>query len=439
MAHHFAHLLRSSTSLTPLTPLTPPTHPVLASMHHSNICSYVESFLNAPKNDILYIVMDYADGGDLSGAISRRKKARRPFTESEVMNMFVQICLALKHVHSRKILHRDLKSQNIFLTKKGVVKLGDFGIAKVLDNTGDVARTQIGTPYYLSPEICEDKPYGKKSDVWSLGCVLYEIAALDLPFQARNLPALAHRIMTKEPKALPSSFSAQLRLLASSLLNKKPAIRPSVVAILRSDYVQGHISSLLSHTIKQGTGGMEGDAKPSSADGDNNVGGARGAANADLPPCNFNPKLPPSKIKKQAEEYRRQVKGEQRQQEQRKRSALGNEQNAIRARAAEQYRRNQNQAAAEKANKERIRMEKMEEFRAEQVSPKGKGTCKMQTSKGKGQRAGTVSLGGGLRSLGCEVACHSGSNASQRFQCLLAVPMFEPPYVLNTPFVPNAP
>lgn len=144
---------------------------VLASMHHSNICSYVESFLNPPKNNILYIVMDYADGGDLSGAISRRKKARRPFSEEEVMNMFVQICLALKHVHSRKILHRDLKSQNIFLTKKGVVKLGDFGIAKVLDSTGDVARTQIGTPYYLSPEICEDKPYGKKSDVWSLGCV----------------------------------------------------------------------------------------------------------------------------------------------------------------------------------------------------------------------------------------------------------------------------
>ena len=348
------------------TPHPPPNHIpiVLASMHHSNICSYVESFLNAPRNDILYIVMDYADGGDLSGAVSRRKKARKPFTENEVMNMFVQICLALKHVHSRKILHRDLKSQNIFLTKKGVVKLGDFGIAKVLDNTGDVARTQIGTPYYLSPEICEDKPYGKKSDVWSLGCVLYEIAALDLPFQARNLPALAHRIMTKEPKPLPSTFSSQLRLLATSLLNKKPVVRPSVVAILRSDYVQGHISSLLSHTIKQGTGGMEGDAKPSTA---GNNGGAGIAASANLPPSNFNPKLPPSKIKQQADEYRRQVNQQQHAQ-QRNRSALGNEQNAIRARAAEQYRRNQNQQAAEKANKERIRMEKMEEFRAGQVS-----------------------------------------------------------------------
>jgi len=277
--------------------------------------------------------------------------------------MFVQICLALKHVHSRKILHRDLKSQNIFLTKKGVVKLGDFGIAKVLDNTGDVARTQIGTPYYLSPEICEDKPYGKKSDVWSLGCVLYEIAALDLPFQARNLPALAHRIMTKDPKPLPGTFSTQLRLLTSALLNKKPALRPSVVTILRSDYVQGHISSLLSHTIKQGTGGMEGDAKPASKAGN----GGRGAVvGRELPPSNFNPKLPPSKIQKQADEYRRQQKQHEVNSVARKKSVISSDQNAIRAKAAEQYRRNQNAAAAEIAKKDRFRREKMEEFRVEQ-------------------------------------------------------------------------
>jgi len=105
----------------------------------------------------------------------------------------------------------------------------------VLDSTGDVAKTQIGTPYYLSPEICEDKPYGKKSDIWSLGCVLYEIAALTLPFQARNLPALAHRIMTKSPEPLPAShrYSLQLQRLVSSLLNKKPENRPSIVNILK--------------------------------------------------------------------------------------------------------------------------------------------------------------------------------------------------------------
>jgi NIMA (never in mitosis gene a)-related kinase 1/4/5 len=139
---------------------------VLKQMHHSNIAMYVESFV---ENSKLYIVMEYADGGDLSAAIQRKKKSNESWNEDEVMRIFVQICLALKHVHDRNIIHRDLKSQNIFLTSKGIVKLGDFGIAKVLDSTGGQARTQIGTPYYLSPEICDNTLYDTSSDIWSLG------------------------------------------------------------------------------------------------------------------------------------------------------------------------------------------------------------------------------------------------------------------------------
>eukprot|EP01035_Chromulina_nebulosa_P006185 gene6185-8366_t len=129
---------------------------VLHQMAHSNITMYIESFV---ENSKLYIVMEHADGGDLSSAIQKRRTESKHYAEDEVMRIFVQICLALKHVHSANILHRDLKSQNIFLTLTGIVKLGDFGIAKVLDTTDDQARTQIGTPYYLSPEICESKPY----------------------------------------------------------------------------------------------------------------------------------------------------------------------------------------------------------------------------------------------------------------------------------------
>jgi len=128
---------------------------VLHQMNHSNIVLYIESFV---ENSKLYIVMELADGGDLSAAIAKRKEAKVFFTEEEVMRIFVQICLALKHVHEHNILHRDLKSQNIFLTSQGVVKLGDFGIAKVLEASCEQAQTQIGTPYYLSPEICESKP-----------------------------------------------------------------------------------------------------------------------------------------------------------------------------------------------------------------------------------------------------------------------------------------
>lgn len=119
--------------------------------------------------------MEHADGGDLQTKIKKVKEENSYLTEDQVLNYFTQICLAIKHLHDRKILHRDLKSQNIFLTKSGIVKLGDFGIAKVLSHTKENVQTIVGTPYYLSPEIVENKPYNYKSDIWSLGILLYEM------------------------------------------------------------------------------------------------------------------------------------------------------------------------------------------------------------------------------------------------------------------------
>lgn len=95
------------------------------------------------------------------------------FPEHQIVMWLVQMALAMNYVHDKKILHRDLKTQNIFLTSKGDIKIGDFGIARVLQHTYDCANTAIGTPYYLSPEICQEKPYNQKSDIWSLGCIFY--------------------------------------------------------------------------------------------------------------------------------------------------------------------------------------------------------------------------------------------------------------------------
>ena len=128
----------------------------------------------------LCIVMDYADGGDLQSKIKQQRG--RLFQEREIIDIFVQIALALKHVHDRKVLHRDLKGQNIFLTRTGMIKLGDFGIARVLKHTVEKARTMVGTPYYLSPEMCEQKPYNQKTDIWAMGCLIYELCTGKHPF-----------------------------------------------------------------------------------------------------------------------------------------------------------------------------------------------------------------------------------------------------------------
>lgn len=145
---------------------------------HPNIVTFHRSFQD---NHHLVMVMDYCDGGDLYGAIQKqynynRKRGLKPTSsdyrfipEAQIWDWFMQICLAVRYLHERHVLHRDLKSQNIFLTANRHVKVGDFGISKVLNGAVDMTRTCIGTPFYLSPEICENKPYDTKTDIWSLG------------------------------------------------------------------------------------------------------------------------------------------------------------------------------------------------------------------------------------------------------------------------------
>ncbi|KAM5234746.1 serine/threonine-protein kinase Nek1 isoform 3-T3 [Hipposideros larvatus] len=214
---------------------------VLANMKHPNIVQYKESF---EENGALYIVMDYCEGGDLFKRINAQKGTL--FQEDQILDWFVQICLALKHVHDRKILHRDIKSQNIFLTKDGTVQLGDFGIARVLNSTVELARTCIGTPYYLSPEICENKPYNNKSDIWALGCVLYEMCTLKHAFEAGNMKNLVLKIISGSCPPVSLHYSYDLRNLLSQLFKRNPMDRPSVNSILEKGFIAKRIEKFLS-------------------------------------------------------------------------------------------------------------------------------------------------------------------------------------------------
>ena len=217
---------------------------ILETFEHPNIIHFREFYFD--KN-FVYIVMDYADGGDLSIKIKQQREKNTFFQEDLILNWFTQICLAIKHIHDRKILHRDIKSQNIFLTKEGLVKLGDFGIAKCLDTTLDKAKTLIGTPYYLSPEIINDQPYDFSSDIWALGVLLYEMCDLKMPFEGKNLPQLYMKIANGSfPPLNNKNLSKDLKNLVNCLLNVDCKMRPNIHEILKKNIIHCRIKNFLS-------------------------------------------------------------------------------------------------------------------------------------------------------------------------------------------------
>lgn len=220
---------------------------ILEQLDHPNIVKFKEVYKT--RRGKLCIVMEYADGGDMATKVRGQRGV--PLDEGTVLDYFVQICLALKHVHDRKILHRDLKSQNIFLMKNGRVKLGDFGIAKVLSTTRDNAQTMVGTPYYLSPEIVQTQPYSFKSDIWSLGVLLYEMCMLRPPFEAQSIHGLAVKIVKAEYQQLPSRFSQELRALLRRLLGRTPEERPTIHEVLFTPIIQRRIVTFLTDSMRK--------------------------------------------------------------------------------------------------------------------------------------------------------------------------------------------
>jgi len=212
---------------------------VLKKLQHPNIISFQEVFMT--RKGRLCIVMDYADGGDLHTALHKQRGELLP--EATITEWFVQVCLALLHVHDRKVLHRDLKTQNVFLMASGQIKLGDFGIARVLETMQGYAKTMVGTPYYLSPEIIQERPYAYKSDVWSCGVVLYEMATLKHPFDADSLVILAGKIVRDEIPEPDESYSGDLRALIHKMLSKDEHRRPSIRQVLQRKFLVPHMTT----------------------------------------------------------------------------------------------------------------------------------------------------------------------------------------------------
>ena len=203
---------------------------LLSSIKSNYVVKYYDSFI---ENHNLNIIMEYCDGGDLFQYIEKNKKKKIKLKEKVVWQIFIQMILGLYSIHKKKILHRDLKSQNIFLTKNLDIKIGDLGVSKKLIKT-NFAKTFIGTPYYLSPEICMEKPYNDKSDIWAIGCILYELCTFNYPFNAKSQGALLLKILNNEPDKIDNNFySKDLQNMINLLLNKNYEIRPGCADILK--------------------------------------------------------------------------------------------------------------------------------------------------------------------------------------------------------------
>jgi len=211
---------------------------ILASVKNKNVISYKEAFFDE-KDSSLGIVMEYADNGDLFQLITERKKTKNYFTEQEVWKIFIQLLNGLKALHDFKILHRDIKSANVFLFKGGVCKLGDLNVSKVARK--GLGYTQTGTPYYASPEVWEEKPYDSKSDVWSLGCVMYEMITLRPPFQAKSMEELYKKVMRGNYPRIPSKYSEDLSDAIKLMIQVEAGARPSCEELLKMPMITKRI------------------------------------------------------------------------------------------------------------------------------------------------------------------------------------------------------
>jgi NIMA (never in mitosis gene a)-related kinase len=211
---------------------------ILASIKSDHIITYKEAFIEE-KEKILCLVTEFANKGDLFQKITYFKQMQKSFEEKDIWNIFIQILQGLKCLHDHNILHRDLKSANIFLFNNNLAKIGDLNVSKVTKN--GIGHTQTGTPYYASPEVWNDESYTNKSDIWSLGCVLYEMICLTPPFKAESMDGLYHKIIKGKYNKIPEKYSKELNEILKLLFNVNPKERPSCDELLKNSIIKNKI------------------------------------------------------------------------------------------------------------------------------------------------------------------------------------------------------
>ncbi|CAD8100868.1 unnamed protein product [Paramecium sonneborni] len=214
---------------------------LLASINSKYIVAYKEAFFDE-DSQCLCTVMELLSGGDVYRRITQALKGGPQFSEQDIWKALIHMILGLKTLHDQKVVHRDLKSANVFLSSDGTFKLGDLNVSKVAKQ--GFVYTQTGTPYYASPEVWRDEPYNSKSDIWSLGCVLYEMCCLQTPFRAKEMDLLFQKVQKGLYDQIPNKYSKELAQIISLLLKTQSVSRPNCDELLKIPIIQNKMRDI---------------------------------------------------------------------------------------------------------------------------------------------------------------------------------------------------
>ena len=199
---------------------------VLKKCNHPNIINFKEAFITKNPKRRLHLITEYATEGDLGKKLIRQKEKKEYFSEKQIIYWLVQVCLALKYIHKLHVIHRDIKPSNIFLTKNGIIKIGDFGISKILIKNVKNTNTQIGTPNYMPPEVINSESYDYTVDIWSLGITFFELMTFNVPFKGNtDIGLFANIINGKKNTSINNNngyyYSNELINIINKMIKKK--------------------------------------------------------------------------------------------------------------------------------------------------------------------------------------------------------------------------
>ena len=218
---------------------------LLKELKHPNIVLYKDSFID--KDNYFNIVITFCEGGDLYKKIFRENNTC--FDENTIIKWIVQLLLGLSYIHDKKIVHRDIKTKNIFIQNENFLRIGDFGIAKLFNQTQTMNKI-VGTPLYMAPECFkQNNKYSYKSDIWSLGCCIYEMCNLKHAFEGNFFPAVSVKISEGKRAPLNKRYSDDLKYLVDSMLDLNFNHRPNISNLLKRPFIKGKAGEYINDFI----------------------------------------------------------------------------------------------------------------------------------------------------------------------------------------------